>query len=298
MRHLPVQQCCSSLEVGANAAREKERDLPGDATPPMSHTPGDPLISILMPCYRGLKYLDEAVQSCLNQTQRDFELICVDDKSPDGTLAFLHRIAKRDSRIRVIAREGNGGQGRAFQTALEASRGRYITRLAQDDVFYPNALKTMLEELERHPEAGMTYCDMLQIDSEGNVLYTMTTEEPERALLPRCRVGLCVMWRKEVHRLAGGFTPDTYAEDYDMWLQISIHYPILKAHGDPQLGFRLHGGQASNESRKHTVSSRMAHLHYNQTLARLSPWSIGYRYKTFKAHAHILLHRLQDATSK
>lgn len=271
--------------------------MPSVRTSPLTRT-GGPLISILMPCYRGMKYLKEAVQSCLGQTVVDFELICVDDKSPDETLSLLEGLAQRDGRIRVIARERNGGQGRAFQTALEASRGRYITRLAQDDIFYPDALKTMLGALERHPEAGMTYCDMLQIDSEGTVLYRMTTEEPERALLPRCRVGLCVMWRREVHRLAGGFTPDTYAEDYDMWLQISIHYPLVKAHGEPQLGFRLHGGQASNESRKHTVSSRMAHLHYNQTLARLSPWSLSYRYEAMKARLHIMLHRLQDASSK
>ena len=250
-----------------------------------------PQVSILMPCYRGMKYAEEAMQSCLDQSFRDFELICVDDKSPDDTLAFVQELARRDDRIRVIARETNGGQGRAFQTALDASRGAFITRLAQDDIFYPDALAVMLAELERHPEAGMTYCDMEQIDPEGKVLYPMVTEEPAGALLPRCRVGLCVMWRRAVHAKAGGFSADTYSEDYDLWLQISAHYPIVKTHGLPQLGFRRHDGQASNESRRLTESSRKAHLHYHQTLVRMSPWSVRARIKVLKGHLHLLLLR-------
>ncbi len=250
-----------------------------------------PKVSILMPCYRGVKYLEAAVESCLRQSLADFELICVDDKSPDDTLEFLRELARRDARIRVIARDSNGGQGRAFQTALDASRGAFVTRLAQDDVFYPDALAVMLAELERHPEAGMTYCDMEQIDPEGKVLYPMVTEEPASALLPRCRVGLCVMWRREVHSKAGGFAADTYSEDYDLWLQISAHYPIVKTHGPPQLGFRKHDSQASNESRRLTESSRKAHLHYNQTLVRLSPWSLGARVKVLKGRVHLLLLR-------
>ncbi len=250
-----------------------------------------PTVSILMPCYRGVKYLEAAVESCLGQSFRDFELICVDDKSPDDTLACVRELARRDTRIRVIAREMNGGQGRAFQTALDASRGLFVTRLAQDDVFYPDALRAMLDELKRHPEAGMTYCDMEQIDPEGKVLYPMVTEEPASALLPRCRVGLCVMWRREVHAKAGGFAADTYSEDYDLWLQISAHYPIVKTHGPPQLGFRKHDSQASNESRRLTESSRKAHLRYHQTLARMSPWSLPARVKVLKGHVHLLLMR-------
>ena len=250
-----------------------------------------PRVSILMPCYRGVAYLEAAVERCLRQSFRDFELICVDDKSPDDTLAFLHELARRDARIRVIARPQNGGQGRAFQTALDASRGTFVTRLAQDDVFYPDALKVMVAQLESHPEAGMTYCDMEQIDPEGKVLYSMITEEPARALLPRCRVGLCVLWRHAVHAKVGGFAADTYSEDYDLWLQISVHYPIVKTHGGPQLGFRKHDSQASNESHKLTESSRKAHLRYHQTLARMSPWSLRARVKVIKGHLHLLLLR-------
>ena len=250
-----------------------------------------PKVSILMPCYRGRKYLEAAIESCLGQSFDDFELICVDDKSPDDTLELLHELARRDGRIRVIARPQNGGQGRAFQTALDASRGTLVTRLAQDDVFYPEALQVMVAELERHPEAGMTYCDMEQIDAEGTVLYPMITEEPARALLPRCRVGLCVMWRRAVHAKAGGFAADTYSEDYDLWLQISVYYPMVKTHGGPQLGFRKHDSQASNESHKLTESSRKAHLRYHQTLAQLSPFSLGARVKVLKGRLHLLLLR-------
>jgi glycosyltransferase involved in cell wall biosynthesis len=257
-----------------------------------------PLVSVLMPCYKGNNYLRRALDSCLAQTYSNFEIVAVDDNSPDDTLEIFREYAERDSRIRVFARETNGGQGRAFQTALENSRGEYITRLAHDDLFYPAAIETLVQGFQGHPEAGLVYGDMVQIDEDDKVLYTIVTEEPERALLPCNRVGLYTMWRREVHEKAGGFVADSYAEDYDLWLQISLHHKLMKVHAAPQLGFRLHAEQASQNNWKLTRATIQAHLHYNRELAKRRPFSPKIRLKILKGHVRYQLHQMRISRGK
>ena len=153
-----------------------------------------------MPCYKGQAYLPAAIESCLKQTYaKSFELICVDDKSPDDCLQIIRSYAERDPRIRVVERATNGGQARAFQSALDASSGEYVTRLAQDDLFYPRSLECLVEGLQQHPEVALVYGDQQRIDAEGNVIRVTRTKEPHEALFPRNRTGLYVMWRREVH---------------------------------------------------------------------------------------------------
>ncbi len=251
-----------------------------------------PLVSILMPCYKGSNYLRKALDSCLAQTYPNFEVVGVDDKSPDDTLEIFQQYAARDPRVRVFAREKNGGQGRGFQTALENSRGEYVTRLAHDDLFYPAAVETLARGLLEHPEAGLVYGDMVQIDEDDKILYPMIAEEPERALMPRNRVGLYVMWRREVHEKAGGFVSDSYAEDYDMWLQISLHYKLLKVHAEPQLGFRFHAAQASQNHQKMTRTTMEAQQRYHRALAKRNPFSAAIRMKILKGYVRYRLHEL------
>ena len=253
---------------------------------------GTPLVSILVPCYRGGNYLRQALDSCLAQTYTNIEVLGVDDQSPDDTWAIFEEYAARDPRVRIFLRQKNGGQGRAFQTGLENSRGEYVTRLAHDDIFYPDAVKTLATALREHPDVALVYGDMVQIDENGKVLYPMITEPPERALLPRNRVGLYTMWRKVVHQKVGQFVTDSSAEDYDLWLQISLHYKLLKVNAPPQLGFRFHATQASQNHAGITRSTMRAHLRYNQALARRQPYSVGIRFKLLKGYIRYLLHEI------
>ena len=84
------------------------------------------LVSIVIPCYNGLRFLPQAIESCLRQTYRDLEVIVVDDASPDDCAAIAERYASRDDRVRVIRRPANGGVSRAFNTGFEAARGEYF----------------------------------------------------------------------------------------------------------------------------------------------------------------------------
>lgn len=99
-------------------------------------------VSIIMPVYNGADYLAESIESILNQTFDDFELICVDDGSKDDSLEILKEFANKDSRIRVYHQENRGG-GAARNLALKKSEGKYLYCMDADDIIEPEALEEL-----------------------------------------------------------------------------------------------------------------------------------------------------------
>ena len=97
-----------------------------------------PLLSVIMPVYNSEKYLETAVNSILNQTFSDLELICVDDCSADKSLDILKDIAERDSRLKVVHLEKNGGAGNARNKGMSEAAAEYITFVDADDFIEPN----------------------------------------------------------------------------------------------------------------------------------------------------------------
>ncbi len=254
-------------------------------------TPVPGLVSIVIPCYRGARYLAEAMESCLRQAYPAIEVIVVDDASPDDCASIAEEVARRDGRVRVIRRPENGGVSRAFNTGFEASRGEYLTRLAQDDVFAENAASAMVAQLESRPDAGLTYCDFLRIDERGAVLARCPVPGPEVALRGRNDIGLCVMWRRSAWERVGGFDPrfDT-AEDFEYWVRIAQEFPITKCPGVAPLGFRHHKAMGSSHhfERQERASLEVIRLMYRKDR------SIGRRLQERKALSYVLFSSSRD----
>jgi glycosyltransferase involved in cell wall biosynthesis len=205
-----------------------------------------PTVSIIIPCYKGERFLAEAIESCLRQTHADLEVIVVDDSSPDRCAEIADDFARRDPRVRVLRRGQNGGVSRAFNTGFDAAKGEYLTRLAQDDLFMPEAVAIMAGYLTSHPETGLVYCDELRIDEGGKVICERQKPGPETALTEGNGVGMCAMWRRSVWEQSGKFDPqyDT-AEDYEYWLRVADRFPIAKCPVPPQMSMRMHAGMGS-----------------------------------------------------
>lgn len=125
--------------------------------------PPQPAVSIIIPVYNLEQYLDATLESVERQTFADFEAIVVDDGSKDGTRAVACRHAERDPRIVVVHKE-NGGVARARETALERARGRYVTFLDGDDLFEPEMLQRLVDEIERSA-CDVVCCDYKRISS-------------------------------------------------------------------------------------------------------------------------------------
>lgn len=109
----------------------------------------DPEISVVMPAYKGALFIRDALQSVLAQTFPDWELVCVDDGSKDGSGDIAAEYAERDSRIQVL-RQKNGGTSAARNAALAAAKGRYIAFLDEDDLYHPKCLEVLHDAAERH----------------------------------------------------------------------------------------------------------------------------------------------------
>jgi glycosyltransferase involved in cell wall biosynthesis len=113
-----------------------------------------PVISVIMPVFNCREYLPEAVDSILQQTFTDFELICVDDGSDDGSLAYLKEI--KDERVRIYNTERpQSGAGNARNVGIDLAQGKYLVWMDGDDVSMPNRLQLLFDAMERNPDVVM-----------------------------------------------------------------------------------------------------------------------------------------------
>ena len=122
-------------------------------------------ISVIMPVYKGIRYLRAALESLRAQTFADWECLCVDDGSKDGSGALADEIAAEDPRIRVI-HQANGGTSVARNTALARMTGRYVAFLDEDDLYHPRMLETLHAVAER-TGADVTGCEVLRFKGDG-----------------------------------------------------------------------------------------------------------------------------------
>lgn len=120
-------------------------------------------ISVLLATYNDEKYIKEAIDSVLNQTYRDFELIIIDDGSSDSTADIIS--GYNDQRIIFIKNERNMGLPYSLNRGMEIAKGEYIARMDGDDICFPQRFKKQLEYMEQHPE--ITICGTNRLDFVG-----------------------------------------------------------------------------------------------------------------------------------
>ena len=108
----------------------------------------EPKISIIIPVYNVGKYLDECLESCINQTLEDIEIICVDDASPDNSIKILEEYQQKDSRIKIFRHEKNKNLGGARNTGLENATGEYVWFVDSDDYIDTKACQILYDTIK------------------------------------------------------------------------------------------------------------------------------------------------------
>ena len=178
-----------------------------------------PKISIVMPTYNQSKFIHQAVESILNQTFKDFELVIVDDGSKDNTESILSNYLK-DPRI-IYIKKDNGGTGSALNEGFEGTRGVYETWFASDNILFPNALETLNNFLDNSSNIDYVYanCDIHVMDEGGlkelqikNIKEEVDQTWRPEVLLHHYFLGIMWLWRKELR-----LEP---CEDYDSVLRM------------------------------------------------------------------------------
>ena len=125
-----------------------------------------PKVSVIMPVYNVERFVADAVVSVLAQTFRDFELLIIDDKSPDDSIAICERFD--DPRIRIIRHADNRGLAGARNTGVRHARGELLAFLDSDDCWQPEKLKYHVAHLEDRPDVGVSFSRSAFIDEDGN----------------------------------------------------------------------------------------------------------------------------------
>lgn len=149
----------------------------------------EPFFSIVMPVYNVEAHLEKAVRSVLGQSFSDFELILVDDCSPDASGAVADRLAQEDGRIRVIHKEKNEGQSAARNTALELVRGRYVLFMDSDDYLEGEIYQSIHAALQEHPAQAVIFGLVEDYYDEKDVLCRQVfVRHPAACLLEKDRV--------------------------------------------------------------------------------------------------------------
>lgn len=183
-------------------------------------------VSVIMPVYNAERYLDEAVESILEQTFSDFEFIITDDGSTDTSLARLRRYADRDPRIRLTSRP-NTGYVNALIEAVPLAKGKYIARMDADDISLPERFERQVRFLEQNPEYAVVGSKVLLIDSDGAPLKYMGERQQHQDIDGahlRGEGGAIIhpaaMIRTEAMRAIGGYRL-LKDEDLDLFLRLA-----------------------------------------------------------------------------
>ena len=130
----------------------------------------NPLVSIIIPVYNGEIYLREAIESVLNQTYENTEIICVNDGSTDESLKILKKYkAEYPDKIRVISQK-NKGLSSAINAGLKIMKGKYYTKNDADDTLYPNAIEEYTRVAEEFGGQEVIYANFDWSDTQGNVI--------------------------------------------------------------------------------------------------------------------------------
>src|SRR5690625_4333075 len=106
------------------------------------------LVSVITPAYNAERFIEETIESVLQQTYSEWEMIIVDDRSTDNTVAIIERYVKKDDRIKLIELPDNSGSAVARNTAMDHARGRYLAFLDSDDLWLPEKLERQLKFMQ------------------------------------------------------------------------------------------------------------------------------------------------------
>jgi len=216
-----------------------------------------PLVSIVVPMYNAEKFIGQALDSLVRQTQKDIEIILVNDGSTDKSA----EVAKHfffDRRIRYFEKE-NGGTGDALNFGHERARGKFITWCSADNIYFPpfvDVLSSALLQAEQaEKDIQFVYSDFCFMTEDGRKIRDVTHENPQRGkdLIAGYDVGISFMYTKELWDKTGPYW-DKICEDFQWCVRAAQHtnFALVNA---VLAGFRVHGGQITGSRKEEEAAA-------------------------------------------
>lgn len=136
-------------------------------------------VTVLVAAYNAEKYLEACLDSLVNQTLKDIQIVCIDDASTDSTPIILSRYASKDSRIQILQRKENAGQAVARNMGIEVADGDCITMLDADDTMSADALEQAVNILDSDPDTGSVLLKLVYVNGTEETPYPMRSDKME-----------------------------------------------------------------------------------------------------------------------
>lgn len=223
-----------------------------------------PKVSVLMPVYNTAPYLREAMDSMLSQTFADFELIVLDDCSPDNAEEILDLYD--DPRIVRYKGERNLGLSNVLNIGLDMARGEYIARMDSDDISLPDRLQMQVDFLEQRPEIDLVSVGMQLFGAKEEVWVRELDPEKVKinALFYSPVLHASSIWRKDSFERKGlRFRQEMVpAEDYDLWTRALVDGLKLVNLPEVLYQYRIHDKQSTLQTEKSAEKCRMVQQNY------------------------------------
>ena len=195
------------------------------------------LISVILPVYNASQFIAETINSILEQTFTDFELIIINDGSTDTSELIIQSF--EDHRI-IYVKQENRGVGFSIRKGCEMAKGKYIARIDADDICMPERFEIQVDYLRKNPDTVLVSSAVIYIDYAGNEMGRSFPHLSNWAILKRMKYSstIChpaVMMRKKAYNLTGGYQNIQPFEDLFLWLSLSkygklhnLKMPLIK----------------------------------------------------------------------
>lgn len=206
----------------------------------------EPLVSVVMPVYNAEKYIQTSIDSLLNQTYSNIEIIVIDDASTDKTAQQISSI--NDNRIRYYKNDLNLGVGKSLNKAIQLSKGLLIARMDADDISHRQRLEKQVAYLQEHKDVELVFTRVEYINEQGdkidfswsnddNIIHSDTI----RWTLPRvnCITHVSVLFRRHLI-LDYLYEENIFAEDYELWLRMAAQGIKIAKIKDRLMSVRKH----------------------------------------------------------
>jgi glycosyltransferase involved in cell wall biosynthesis len=188
-----------------------------------------PLVSVLMTSYNREKYVAQSIESVLNSTYTNFELVIVDDCSTDKTVEIIKQYASKDDRIKLNVNAKNLGQFKNRNLVASYATGKYLKYLDSDDFLYPTGLEVLVNMMEQFPDAG--YGLSIPQDNSRPSPFILSPEESYRYNYEKYAIfsksPLASIIKRDAFEKIKGFTVEAVCGDFALWLEMASHFSVV-----------------------------------------------------------------------
>ena len=215
----------------------------------------DKLVSIVLPIYNGEKYMRQSIESVVNQTYHNWELIIIDDCSSDSSPEIAKEYASKDDKIHYYRNEENLKLPRSLNRGFSLAKGDYLTWTSDDNMYLSEAIERMVNTIEsEHADFVFATCDV--INEDGEVFEIIKApKDYKNAIIGGDFVGACFLYTRRVYETVGDYDVNKFlVEDYDYWLRVFFRFEVFNIEDTLYL-YRLHNGALTNTEKKDRINS-------------------------------------------